>query len=100
MVIEMIFGMVGGLGLFLYGMQLLSNSLQKSAGDKLPKILESLTNKPIVGVLTGALITAIVQSSSATSVILIGLVNAGLLSLKQATGIIIGANIGTTITVQ
>ena len=100
MFIEIIFGMIGGLGLFIYGMQLLSDSLQKSAGDKLPKILESLTNKPIIGVLTGALITAIVQSSSATSVILIGLVNAGLLSLKQAISVIIGANIGTTITVQ
>jgi len=100
MFIEIIFGMIGGLGLFIYGMQLLSDSLQKSAGDKLPKILESLTNKPIIGVLTGTLITAIVQSSSATSVILIGLVNAGLLSLKQAISVIIGANIGTTITVQ
>ena len=100
MFIEIIFGMIGGLGLFIYGMQLLSDSLQKSAGDKLPKILESLTNKPIIGVLTGTLITAIVQSSSATSVILIGLVNAGLLSLKQAISVIIGANIGTTITIQ
>lgn len=98
--IEIIFGMVGGLGLFLYGMQLTSDSLQKSAGDKLPKILESLTNKPIIGVVTGAIVTAIIQSSSATSVILIGLVNAGLLSLKQAISVIIGANIGTTITVQ
>jgi len=76
MLIELIFGMAGGLALFIYGMQLTSDALQKSAGDKLPKILELLTNKPIVGVVTGTLITAILQSSSATSVILIGLVNA------------------------
>jgi len=100
MTIELIFGMVGGLGLFLYGMQLLSEGLQKSTGDKLPKILELLTNKPIIGVATGTLITSIIQSSSATSVITIGLVNAGLLSLKQAISVIIGANIGTTITAQ
>ena len=100
MTIELIFGMVGGLGLFLYGMQLLSEGLQKSTGDKLPKILELLTNKPIIGVATGTLITSIIQSSSATSVITIGLVNAGLLSLKQAISVIVGANIGTTITAQ
>jgi phosphate:Na+ symporter len=100
MIIELIFGMVGGLGLFLYGMQLLSDGLQKSAGDRLPKIMEFLTNKPIMGVVTGVLITSIIQSSSATSVITIGLVNAGLLSLKQAISVIVGANIGTTITVQ
>jgi phosphate:Na+ symporter len=100
MFIEVIFGMVGGLGLFIYGMQLLSDSLQKSAGERLPKILESLTNKPIIGVITGAVVTAVVQSSSALSVILIGFVNAGLVNLRQAISVIIGANIGTTITVQ
>jgi len=92
--------MMGGLGLFLYGMQLLSDGLQKATGDKIQRILEFLTNKPVMGVVTGALITSIVQSSSATSVITIGLVNAGLLSLKQAVSVIAGANIGTTVTAQ
>jgi len=100
MTTELIFGMVGGLGLFLYGMQLLSDGLQKVTGDKIQKVLEFLTNKPIMGVVTGALITSIIQSSSATSVITIGLVNAGLLSLKQAVSVIAGANIGTTVTAQ
>ena len=100
MSIELIFGMMGGLGLFLYGMNLLSEGLQKITGDKIQKILELLTNKPIMGVVTGALITSIIQSSSATSVIVIGLVNAGLLNLKQSISIIAGANIGTTITAQ
>ncbi|HDK26740.1 MAG TPA: Na/Pi cotransporter family protein [Candidatus Atribacteria bacterium] len=100
MSIELIFGMMGGLGLFLYGMNLLSEGLQKITGDKIQKILELLTNKPIMGVVTGALITSIIQSSSATSVIVIGLVNAGLLNLKQSISIIAGANIGTTVTAQ
>jgi len=100
MTTELIFGMMGGLGLFLYGMQLLSDGLQKATGDKIQRILEFLTNKPVMGVATGALITSIVQSSSATSVITIGLVNAGLLSLKQAVSVIAGANIGTTVTAQ
>lgn len=98
--IELIFGMVGGLGLFLYGMNLLSEGLQKITGDKIQKILELFTNKPIMGIVTGALITSIIQSSSATSVIVIGLVNAGLLNLKQSISIIVGANIGTTVTAQ
>ena len=100
MTIELIFGMIGGLGLFLYGMQLLSDGLQKATGDRIQRILEFLTNKPVMGVATGALITSIIQSSSATSVITIGLVNAGLLSLKQAVSVIAGANIGTTVTAQ
>jgi len=100
MTTELIFGMMGGLGLFLYGMQLLSDGLQKATGDKIQRILEFLTNKPVMGVVTGALITSIIQSSSATSVITIGLVNAGLLSLKQAVSVIAGANIGTTVTAQ
>lgn len=100
MTTELIFGMMGGLGLFLYGMQLLSDGLQKVTGDKIQKIMELLTNKPVMGVATGALITSIIQSSSATSVITIGLVNAGLLSLKQAVSVIAGANIGTTVTAQ
>ncbi|GAG56150.1 unnamed protein product, partial [marine sediment metagenome] len=100
MTTELIFGMVGGLGLFLYGMQLLSDGLQKVTGDRIQKVMEFLTNKPVMGVATGALITSIIQSSSATSVITIGLVNAGLLSLKQAVSVIAGANIGTTVTAQ
>lgn len=100
MTTELIFGIIGGLGLFLYGMQLLSDGLQKITGDKIQKILEFLTNKPVMGVATGTLITSIIQSSSATSVIIIGLVNAGLLNLKQAVSVILGANIGTTVTAQ
>ncbi len=100
MTTELIFGIIGGLGLFLYGMQLLSDGLQKIAGDRIQKIIEFLTNKPVMGVATGALITSIIQSSSATSVITIGLVNAGLLNLKQAVSVIVGANIGTTVTAQ
>ena len=100
MTIELIFGMMGGLGLFLYGMQLLSGGLQKVTGDKIQKIMELITNKPVMGITTGALITSIIQSSSATSVITIGLVNAGLLNLKQAISVIAGANIGTTVTAQ
>ena len=100
MTTELIFGLIGGLGLFLYGMQLLSDGLQKATGDRIQKILEFLTKKPVMGIVTGALITSIIQSSSATSVIAIGLVNAGLLSLKQAVSVIAGANIGTTVTAQ
>ena len=100
MTTDLVFGMIGGLGLFLYGMNLLSEGLQKITGDRIQKIIEFLTNKPIMGVVTGTLVTSIIQSSSATSVITIGLVNASLLSLKQAVSIIAGANIGTTITAQ
>jgi len=97
---ELIFGIVGGLGLFLFGMKLLSEGFQKLAGTKLRQILKFLTNKTIVGVATGAIVTAIVQSSSATTVMVVGFVNAGLLMLKQAIGVVMGANIGTTITAQ
>jgi len=100
MTTELIFGMVGGLGLFLYGMQLLSDGLQKVTGDRIQKIMELLTNKPLMGVATGTLLTSIIQSSSATGVITVGLVNAGLLNLKQAISVIAGASIGTTITAQ
>ncbi len=96
----LIFGIIGGLGLFLFGMKLLSEGFQKLAGTKLRQILKFLTDKTIVGVLTGAVVTAVVQSSSATTVMVVGFVNAGLLALKQAIGVILGANIGTTITAQ
>ena len=91
---------LGGLAMFLYGMQLMGEGLQKAAGDKLQKILAKLTGVVVVGVFLGALVTAILQSSSATTVMTVSLVNAGLMTLKQAFGIVMGANIGTTITAQ
>ncbi|MGI6344527.1 MAG: Na/Pi cotransporter family protein [Bacillota bacterium] len=91
-------GLVGGLGLFLYGMELMAEGLQKVAGDRLRRLLEILTSTPLIGVLIGALVTMLIQSSSATSVMVVGFVNAGLLTLKQAVSVILGANIGTTIT--
>ena len=90
--------MVGGLALFLYGMHVLGDGLAKVAGGKLEKILEKLTSNPVMGVLVGAGVTAIIQSSSATTVMVVGFVNSGIMKLKQAVGIIIGANVGTTIT--
>jgi phosphate:Na+ symporter len=98
MIKEMIFGTVGGLGLFLFGMVLMSEGLKKAAGQKLKSILESMTKRSIRGFLVGAGVTGVIQSSSATTVIVIGLVNAGLLTLKQAIDVIIGANVGTTAT--
>ena len=98
MVKDMIFGIVGGLGLFLFGMGLLSDGLKRVAGQRLRKILSSLTRHRVIAVLLGALTTCLVQSSSATTVIVIGLVNASLLTLKQALCVVFGANIGTTIT--
>lgn len=100
MVRDVIFGMMGGLGLLLFGMTLMSEGLQKVAGSKLKQILKFLTDKPVVGVLVGTGVTAIIQSSSATTVMIVGFVNAGLMSLRQAIGVIMGANIGTTITAQ
>jgi len=95
---EMIFGTVGGLGLFLYGMIQMSDGLKKAAGKRLKNILESMTKKRIVACLVGAGITALIQSSSAATVMVVGFVNAGLLTLKQAISVIIGTNIGTTAT--
>ncbi|QOR36557.1 Na/Pi cotransporter family protein [Clostridium sp. 'deep sea'] len=92
--------LVAGLGLFLYGMQLMAGGLQKAAGDRMRRLLEVLTSNSLLAVLVGTVTTAIVQSSSATSVMVIGFVNAGLMTLKQAVGVILGANIGTTITTQ
>ncbi len=93
-------GLLGGLGLFLYGMTIMGDGLQKSAGDKMKRIIEVLTNNRIMGVLVGALVTMIIQSSSATTVMVVGFVNAGIMTLTQAVGIIMGANIGTTVTAQ
>jgi len=97
---ELIFGLLGGLGLFLFGMKVLSDGLQKIAGDRMRKILAALTNNRIVGTLVGIGVTAIIQSSSATTVMVVGFVNAGLMSLLQAIGVVLGANIGTTVTAQ
>ena len=90
--------LLGALGLFLYGMKIMSEGLQKLAGDSLRRILTAMTSNRVAGVLTGMLITALIQSSSATTVMVVSFVNAGLLSLTQAIGVIMGANIGTTVT--
>jgi len=96
--LEMLFCFVGGLGMFLYGMHIMADGLQKSAGGKLKDLMAFLTKNRFVAVLVGAGITAIIQSSSATTVMVVGFVNAGMLNLTQAVGVIMGANIGTTIT--
>ncbi len=95
---EMSFLFLGGLGIFLFGIRYMSEGLQNTAGDRLRTILEKMTSNPFTGVLAGALVTAIIQSSSGTTVLTVGLVNAGLLTLRQSIGIIMGANIGTTVT--
>ena len=91
---------MGGLGLFLFGMKIMSEGLQKIAGSRMRKILSALTSNRIVGTLVGIAVTAMIQSSSATTVMVVGFVNAGLMSLVQAIGVILGANIGTTVTAQ
>ncbi len=93
-------GVIGGLGLFLYGMKLMAEGLQKFAGNKLKSLVEAFTSNRFMGMLVGMVVTMIIQSSSATSVMVVGFVNAGLMTLSQAIGIILGANIGTTITGQ
>ncbi len=93
-----VFMLLGGLVLFLYGMSVMGSGLEKLSGSKLERILENLTNNPLKGVLVGAGVTAIIQSSSATTVMVVGFVNSGIMKLKQAIGIIMGANIGTTVT--
>lgn len=98
--VELLLGLLGGLALFLYGMQMMSNNLEAAAGNKMKQILEKLTTNRFMGILVGAGITALIQSSSATTVMTVGFVNSGLMSLNQAVWIIMGANIGTTITGQ
>ena len=93
-------GLLGGLGLFLYGMQMMSNGLEAAAGNPMKKILEKLTANRFLGVVVGAVITAVIQSSSATTVMVVGFVNSGMMTLQQAVWIIMGANVGTTITGQ
>ncbi|MBQ8581398.1 MAG: Na/Pi cotransporter family protein [Alistipes sp.] len=93
-----VFTLLGALGMFLYGMNLMSGGLQKAAGNRLRNLLSAMTSNPLKGVLTGLGITTVIQSSSATTVMVVGFVNAGLLTLMQAVGVIMGANIGTTVT--
>ena len=93
-----ILSLIGGLALFLYGMNVMGDGLTKVSGGKLEKILEKLTSNPIKAVLLGAGVTAVIQSSSATTVMVVGFVNSGIMKLSQAVGIIMGANVGTTIT--
>ncbi|MFR6345082.1 MAG: Na/Pi symporter, partial [Christensenellales bacterium] len=100
MTIYDIFSLLGGLGLFLYGMDMMGKGLESAAGNKLKTVLEKLTSNRLRGVLVGALVTCVIQSSSATTVMVVGFVNAGLMNLSQAFGVILGANIGTTITAQ
>ena len=100
MTTEHILTLLGGLALFLYGMHMMSAGLEEAAGDKMKQILEKLTSNRFLGVIVGALITAVIQSSSATTVMVVGFVNSGLMTLQQAVWIIMGANIGTTITGQ
>ena len=98
--VKNVFGLLGGLAMFLYGMNSMSDALQKAAGEKMKRILGFLTRNPLMGALAGALVTAVLQSSSATTVMVIGFVSAGLMSLPQAISVIFGANIGTTMTAQ
>ncbi len=98
--VQIVFGLLGGLAIFLFGMNMMSESLQKAAGEKMKTVLGVLTKNPVMGVLSGALVTAVLQSSSATTVMAIGFVSAGLMTLPQAISIIFGANIGTTMTAQ
>ncbi len=97
---QMIITLFGGLALFIYGMNLMSEGLQKTAGDRMRNILAILTRNSVVGVLAGAMVTAVLQSSSATTIMVIGFVSAGLMKLPQAISVILGANIGTTVTAQ
>ena len=93
-----LFGLIGGLGMFLYGMTVMSDGMQKAASSRMSKFLNLVTGNRVMAVVLGAAITALVQSSSATTVMVVGFVNAGILNLSQSVGIIMGANIGTTIT--
>jgi len=100
MIKEAIFSVVGGLGLFIFGIKMMSEGLRKASGDRMRRLLSGLTNNPIKGVLAGATITSLIQSSSVTTVMVVGFVNASLMTLRQSLGVIFGANIGTTITAQ
>ena len=93
-----VLSLIGGLALFLYGMHVMGAGLEKMSGGRLERILENLTSNPLKAVLLGAGVTAVIQSSSATTVMVVGFVNSGIMKLSRAIGIIMGANIGTTIT--
>lgn len=97
-VMEIIFTFIGGLGIFLYGIKQMGDGLQAAAGDRLRNILNTFTSNPIMGVLAGMIVTILIQSSSGTTVITIGLVSAGFMTMRQAIGVVMGANIGTTVT--
>ena len=97
---SIVFSLIGGLGFFLYGMKMMSDGLEKAAGAKMRRILEMFTKNRILGILVGTVFTAVIQSSSATTVMVVSFVNAGLMSLTNAAGVILGANIGTTVTSQ
>lgn len=99
-IMKVVLGLAGGLAIFLYGMNTMSGSLQEVAGERMRSILAAVTKNPVMGVLAGALATAVLQSSSATTVMVIGFVSARIMSLRQAIPIVMGANIGTTITAQ
>lgn len=96
--VQHLFSFIGGLGMFLYGMNVMAGGLQKAAGNKMKNLMGVLTNNRLLAVVVGAVVTAIIQSSSATTVMVVGFVNAGVLNLAQAVGVIMGANVGTTIT--
>ena len=96
--LNIIIPFVGGLGMFIYGMQIMAQGLENAAGNKMKSLLEVLTKNKLMGVLLGAAITAVIQSSSATTVMVVGFVNAGIMNLTQAMGVIMGANVGTTVT--
>ena len=96
--LSMIIMLLGGLGLFIYGMKMMGDGLEKAAGSRLKRLLEILTENRFMGLLVGTIVTAIIQSSSATTVMVVGFVNAGIMTLKQTVGVIMGANIGTTAT--
>ena len=98
--LKIVIQLMGGLGLFIYGMKLMGDGLENAAGEGLKRILEKVTSNRLLGVGIGAIVTAVIQSSSATTVMVVGFVNAGLMSIAQAAGVIMGANIGTTITAQ
>ena len=95
---QIIFQFLGGLGLFLFAIKYMGDGLQKAAGDRLRAILDRFTTNPFMGVLVGIVVTVLIQSSSGTTVITVGLVSAGFMTLRQAIGVIMGANIGTTVT--
>ena len=95
-----VFSLLGSLALFLYGMKIMSEGLEKFAGERLRAILAAMTKNRVMGVFTGIFITALIQSSSATTVMVVSFVNAGLMSLTQSIGVIMGANIGTTVSMD